>query len=149
MGACGRLLGCDCFLGHYKCPFSWKPFYYMECYLFARLWKWKWKCSCYSLVLYPKSKYTIIIISAGSRLWDKKGGAVIKGGLVSQKNFFWPLGPQFGLKLRGAPSPGSTTNDNNNNNNNTNNNNNNILIQSIKCILKVTKVIKIKVKLKL
>ena len=68
----------DCFLGHYKCPFSWKPFYYKECYLFARLWKWKWKCSCYSLVPYPKSKYTIIIISAGSCLWDKRGGVVIK-----------------------------------------------------------------------
>ena len=62
----------------------------------------------------------------------------IRGGAVSRKKRFRPLGPQFGLKLRGAPSPGST-----------NDNNNNTLIQSIKCILKVTKVIKIKVKLKL
>ena len=60
------------------------------------------------------------------------------GGAVSRIKIFRPLGPQFDLKLRGAPSPGST-----------NDNNNNTLIQSIKCILKVTKVIKIKVKLKL
>ena len=30
-----------------------------------------------------------------------------RGGRKSQKNFFWPLGPQFGLIIRGkAPPPG-------------------------------------------
>ena len=37
----------------------------------------------------------------------------IRGGSL-QKKFFWPFGPQFGLKIRGTaglpvPSPGSTT----------------------------------------
>ena len=46
--------------------------------------------------------------SAGSRPWDKERGA----GL--QKKLFRPLGPQFGLKIRGGPgppgpSPGSAT----------------------------------------
>ena len=27
----------------------------------------------------------------------------IRGGL--KKNFFWPFGPQFGLKIRGGPGP--------------------------------------------
>ena len=37
------------------------------------------------------------------------GGAVIqtfrKGGPGLQRNFFWPFGPQFGLKIRGPPLP--------------------------------------------
>ena len=35
-----------------------------------------------------------------------------KRGAVSQKNFFWPCEPQFGLKIGGVPpgpSPGSAT----------------------------------------
>ena len=50
--------------------------------------------------------------SAGCRPSDKGGGAwgIIqtfrkRGGLVSQKNFFGPFGPQFGLKIRGDPGP--------------------------------------------
>lgn len=31
------------------------------------------------------------------------------GGGVSPKNFLQPFGPQFHLKIREAPSPGSTT----------------------------------------
>ena len=31
--------------------------------------------------------------------WDKGGGG------RSQKEFFWPFGPQFGLKIRGSPPP--------------------------------------------
>ena len=39
----------------------------------------------------------------------------IRGGPASQKNFFWPFRPHFGLKIRGGgpappgPSPGSAT----------------------------------------
>ena len=33
-----------------------------------------------------------------SRLWDKEGGR-------SQKYFFWPFGPHFGLKIRGGRPP--------------------------------------------
>ena len=29
------------------------------------------------------------------------------GGAISKKKFFWPFGPQFGLKIRGAQAPGS------------------------------------------
>ena len=36
-----------------------------------------------------------------SRPWDKMGGG---GGLVSKK-FFWPFGPQFGLKKSGGWPP--------------------------------------------
>ena len=39
-----------------------------------------------------------------SRSWDNGGG----GAGVSKKNF-QPFGPQFGLKIRGGPSPGSAT----------------------------------------
>ena len=42
-----------------------------------------------------------------SRPWDKGGE-----GPICQKNFFWPFGPQFGLKIGGASpvlSPGSAT----------------------------------------
>ena len=35
-------------------------------------------------------------------------GPEIRGGGGSQKTFFRPFGPQFGLKIRG-PSPGSAT----------------------------------------
>ena len=31
------------------------------------------------------------------------------GGGSLQKKFVWPFGPQFGLKIRGGPSCGSTT----------------------------------------
>ena len=53
------------------------------------------------------------------RTRNDKGG----GGAVSQKIFFGPSGPQFGLKIRGnpgplGPSPGSASGNNNNNNNN-------------------------------
>ena len=39
---------------------------------------------------------------------------LIRGGGGLQKKFFWPFGPQFGLKIGGdpaplGPSPGSTT----------------------------------------
>ena len=49
--------------------------------------------------------------SAGSRSWDKGGGArssrpLDKGGTGLQKNFFQPFGPQYGLKIReGGPPP--------------------------------------------
>jgi len=50
----------------------------------------------------------ILLCSAGSRPLDGWGG---DSGLP--KNFFWPFGPQFGLKIRGegggGPSPGSVT----------------------------------------
>ena len=44
------------------------------------------------------------------------------GGAVSQKIFFGPSGPQFGLKIRGnpgplGPSPEPATDNNNDNNN--------------------------------
>ena len=58
----------------------------------------------------------ITAYSGGSRPSDKGGGAghpdpEIRGGAVSKK-FFWPFGPQFGLKIRvgrAGPSPGSAT----------------------------------------
>ena len=44
-----------------------------------------------------------------SRPLDRQGG----GGGGLQNKFFWPFGPPFGLKIRGAglpgPSPGSAT----------------------------------------
>ena len=50
--------------------------------------------------------------SAGSRPWYKGGGGrssrlLHKGGARSpKKNFFWPFGPQFGLKIsRPGPLP--------------------------------------------
>ena len=62
------------------------------------------------------------LYSGGSRPSDKRGGgggrgAVIQtlriGGARSQKNFFRPFGPQFGLKISavggGGPSPGPAT----------------------------------------
>ena len=33
----------------------------------------------------------------------------IRAGGQTSKNFFQPFGPQFGLKIRGGPSPGSDT----------------------------------------
>ena len=50
--------------------------------------------------------------SGGSRPSDKGGGG---GRGRTQKKFFWPLGPQSGLKIWGGgagppgPSPGSIT----------------------------------------
>ena len=49
---------------------------------------------------------------------DEGGG----GGAVTQKIFFGPSGPQFGLKIRGnpgslGPSPEPATDNNNDNNN--------------------------------
>ena len=46
-----------------------------------------------------------------------RGGGHPEGGPVSKKKFFWPFGPEFGLKIRagggvaGAPGPlpGSAT----------------------------------------
>ena len=44
-----------------------------------------------------------------------KGGGGGGGEAWSPKNFFWPFGPRFGLKIRGGgrgspgPSPGSVT----------------------------------------
>ena len=43
---------------------------------------------------------------------EKRGGGGVGGR--SPKKFFWPFGPQFGLKIRveggpPGPSPGSTT----------------------------------------
>ena len=38
-----------------------------------------------------------------SRALDKAGG------LGLQKNIFWPFLPQFGLRMSGGASPGSTT----------------------------------------
>ena len=49
---------------------------------------------------------------ADSDLKMRGGGAGTHpegGGPVTQKFFFRPFGPQFGLKLRGAPPPGSAT----------------------------------------
>ena len=39
-----------------------------------------------------------------SRPLGKGGGG--GGGGGNQKTFFWPFGPQFGLKLRGGGPPG-------------------------------------------
>ena len=53
--------------------------------------------------------------SGGSRPSDKEEGLVIQtlswgGGGSLKKTFFWPFGPQFGLKIRGGrPSPGAAT----------------------------------------
>ena len=33
----------------------------------------------------------------------------IKGGEAVSNEFFWPFGPQFGLKIRGAGSPGPSS----------------------------------------
>ena len=58
------------------------------------------------------------VYSGESRPSDKRGGGghpdpEIRGGGRSQKNFFRPLGPQFGLKIRVGggihSSPGSAT----------------------------------------
>ena len=50
--------------------------------------------------------------SAGSRPLDKGGAGhpdpQIRRGAVSKK-LFLPFGPQFGLKIRGGPSPGAAT----------------------------------------
>ena len=42
-----------------------------------------------------------------SRPLDKRRGG--GGGGDRQKKFFRPFGPQFGLKIKGGPSPGSAT----------------------------------------
>ena len=53
--------------------------------------------------------------SGGSRPSDKEEGLVIQtlswgGGGSLKKTFFWPFGPQFGLKIRGGrPSLGAAT----------------------------------------
>ena len=50
---------------------------------------------------------------AGSRPWDKAGGRssrpLEKGGPGLPKYFFRAFGHQFGLKIKGGPSPGSAT----------------------------------------
>ena len=52
-----------------------------------------------------------ILGSGRSRPSDRGGGdghadPERRGGGGLQKIFFWPLGPQFGLKIRGAAPPG-------------------------------------------
>ena len=66
-----------------------------------RLWRHRWVVA-------------ILWYNGGSRPSDKGGGGggghqtLRSGGrgLVSEKNSFHPFGPQFGLKIRGAGSPG-------------------------------------------
>ena len=50
------------------------------------------------------------MFSAGSRPWDKEGGAVIQtlrqgGGGGGLQKFFQPFQLQFCLKIRGSPGP--------------------------------------------
>ena len=66
-----------------------------------------------------QGKFKPVIPRAGSRPWDRVrgGGGLLGGGGWSSrkwdegggrrslKNFFRPFGPQFGLKIRGAPGP--------------------------------------------
>ena len=89
--------------------------------------KWRrmhWPCRImrtrqgYSDLNCPLVKQTVKVISirlqfsGGSRPWDKGGGGRVssrpwdKGGGSVSKKFFWPFGPQFGLKIRGGWPPG-------------------------------------------
>ena len=62
----------------------------------------------FSIHVQPRSQRFIRLrglYSGGSRPSDKKGRG--GGGKAVSKNFFWPLGPQFGLKI--MEGPGSAT----------------------------------------
>ena len=55
--------------------------------------------------MYLVTSRRLALTNGGSRPSDKRGGAGHPdpkiGGGVASKNFFWPFGPHFGLKIGG------------------------------------------------